>query len=331
MNAFYKIITFLIPLTAFTAVFSAPALSKMDIIDRVIAIVNEEIITLSDLNSKGASVFNRIKNTVPGPEIEQTLKKAQQDMLTRLIDQALIIQRAKDLGISVNESDIDAAIDRILVQNNGTIEDLKQELADLGTSEKEYRSIMRDKMLQSMTINREIRSKIVITDEKIQEYYDENYTAGALPDGYYILQIGLTWDKGNGVRTKERARQRAEEIRKMSVNGRDFMELAKSYSDLPSARDGGDIGVFKKEEMAPYMRETITAMQPEEVSEVIETPSGYQFFKLLSSNEQGRAIQAGLDSVKLKIKEQLFQKKMKKLSEIWLEQLREKAYIKRLL
>ncbi|MEA1933508.1 MAG: peptidylprolyl isomerase [Thermodesulfobacteriota bacterium] len=331
MNAFFKIIAFFIPLTALTAIFSASALSETDIVDRVIAIVNEEIITLSDLESKGEPVFNRIRNTAPAPEVEQAIRDAQHEILTQLINQALILQQAKKLGISVNNSDIDAAINRLLMKNNETIEDLKQELTYLGMSEEEYRSIIRDRMLQSRTINREVRSKIVITDEKIQEYYDTHYTADAVPDGYYILQIGVTWDEKNGVRTKERAMQRAKEIRKMSIKDRDFMELAESYSDLPSARDGGDIGVFKKEEMAAYMRETIIGMQPGEISHIIETPSGYQFFKLLSVKNQGRTVQAEFDSVKLEIKEQLFQEKTKKLSETWLEQLREKAYIKRLL
>ena len=117
-------------------------------------------------------------------------------------------------------------------------------------------------------------------------------------------------------------------MRSLALAGQDFKKLAHEYSDLPSAVDGGDIGVFKENEMAPAMRKAIIGLKPGEVSTIVETPSGYQVFKLLSSQEGQIVTKVPYESVKDEIREILYRQEMQKLYKNWLEELRSQSYVR---
>jgi len=112
------------------------------------------------------------------------------------------------------------------------------------------------------------------------------------------------------------------------VSGSDFSELARKFSDLPSKAEGGDIGVFEEVEMASYMRGAVTSLNPGQVSDIIETPVGYQFFKLLSSKEGGIVTIAPYSEVKEEIREKLYDQELRKEFEEWIEDIRSEAYIR---
>ena len=134
-----------------------------------------------------------------------------------------------------------------------------------------------------------------------------------------------------GFDTKEAAEENAKEIRARVLDGESFMELAKAFSNLPSARDGGDIGLFEKDEMAAYMKDVILAMHPGEISPIVETGNAYQFFKLLSVNEGDIVVKAPYESVREEIRDVLYRQKMEEQYNLWVKSLREEAYIKILL
>ncbi|MDP2104565.1 MAG: peptidylprolyl isomerase, partial [Desulfobulbaceae bacterium] len=121
-----------------------------------------------------------------------------------------------------------------------------------------------------------------------------------------------------------------EETRKRALAGQDFHALARQFSDLPSAVDGGDIGVFKKEELSPDMKASILTMKPGEISPVENTPFGFQFFKLLSDQGDAR-LQAPYESVKDEVRQRLLEETLNAQFQKWIHELREQAYIKKLL
>jgi len=112
------------------------------------------------------------------------------------------------------------------------------------------------------------------------------------------------------------------------MGGQDFKQLARQYSDLPSAVDGGDIGAFQEDEMAEYMRDAVTSLKPGEISPVVESPNGYMLFKLLSSQEGKIITKVPYESVKEEIRNTLYQQEMEKRYDTWLEEIRNQAYIK---
>ncbi len=306
------------------------------LVDRVVAVVNDDVITLTELEKTGQSFFERIKTQAPPTEVERALKQAREEVLSSLVDKMLVRQVAEKLNISVSEQEIDSAVDQILTRNNATIEEFRQELTSIGATEQEYRDNLRGQILQSKIISYEVRSRIVIVEDDIKEYYQKEYTLEKGEGGYYILQMGFTWRnsvslEGAGFDTKEAAREKAEEIRARVVDGESFTELAKAYSNLPSAEDGGDIGFLQKDEMAAYMKEVILAMKPGEISPIIETNNTFQFFKLLSLRDGDLVVKAPYEAVREEIRDVLYQQEMEEQYKTWVKRLREEAYIQILL
>jgi len=302
-----------------------------ELVDRVVAVVNDDVITLSELEEEAAPAFAKIRAEAPAAQVDDAIQKARRDILRSMIDHKLLLQRAANRQIEVSDAEIDAAIDRIMEENSLTVEQFREQLAAMGVSEGKYRSSLRDQILRSRLLSYEIRSKVVITNEQIEAYYRDKYLQHNSPEGYHILQFGSGWeDKGRSA-SKEEALKRAEQLREMVLAGENFNEIAKSYSDLPSGVDGGDIGTFKKEELADYMWQSIKDLHPGEVSPVIETPAGFQFFKLLSKSSDGVIAQAPLENVKEEIRATLYDQELKKKFEYWVKELRENSYVKELL
>lgn len=309
--------------------FFRPPVARAEMVDRIIAIVNDDVITFSDLNREGAPLFRRIIQEAPPDQVEAALLKARGEILSGLIDKLIVAQRAKKLGISVSDAEVDEAINKIIARNNVTPEKFWQQLTLMGTTEHDYRELIRSQILQERLIDYEIRSRVVVTDEKIHEYYEKNYTQKIKKGGYQILQMGFAW-KEDTPAAKADALRRAEEARKQVLAGQDFRTVARQSSDLPSAKDGGDIGVFKKSEMADYMKTSILGLKVGQISTIQETPVGYQFFKLLS-DEGDVAFQAPFEAVKDKIRQQLYNEALNSQFQKWVKELRDQAYIKKLL
>lgn len=301
-----------------------------ELVDRVVAVVNDDLITLSELNEEGKEFFQMVTEKTPEDELSAVLSKARREMLSRLIDRKITIQKAEEIGISVSDAEIDGAVRSILDRNKTTRENFLRQLRAMGISESKYRSSLREQILHSKLVGYEVDSKIVITEEKANEFYSKEYLKELPDNAYYILQMGFTWGGSSG-RTEEEARQQAERVREMVLAGQNFKELARQYSELPSAADGGDIGVIKENEMASYMRETIKSVRPGEVSSIVETGNAYQFFKPLAVKHGEIVTLAPFESVKEEIIELLRKREHEKLYGKWVQELREQAYIRELL
>jgi len=304
-----------------------------DYVDRVVAVVNDDVILQTELEKAGREYFERIRMKAPAGEVESAIEKARGEVLSSLIDNMIVKQKAAELGLTVEEAEIDNAIAQILSDNNATLEEFRKELDKVNVSMQDYRDNLRNQILQSRLVGQQVRSRIVIVEEDIKEYYEKEYTQEKGESGYYILQIGFNWKNLvtlDGV-SQEEAREKAEAIRARVLAGESFGELARSYSDFPSATDGGNLGLIKKDEMAAYMRDAILSMHPGDISPIIETGSTFQFFKLLSSREGDLVVKAPYESVKDEIREILYRQEMEKDYKAWVENLREQAYIKILL
>lgn len=308
--------------------------ARAEVADRIVAVVNDDIITLSELNEEGAPYFQALIKKVPTEQQQAEMQKLRQEILSHLIDQRLIDQQAAKLEIQVSEADIDQTIETILTDNHVSREQYKKDLADKGLTEPQYREQLKRQMLQSRLISHEVRSKVVVTEEKINQYFQENYTAGPdSPDspGYHLLQMGFLFGDAYKSKTADEAKQAAAEAKKQLDGGKDFAELAKEVSDLPSKEDGGDIGVFQQSELAPSMKDVVLALKTGEVSEIIETPTGYQLVKLVSAPEakgEAKAKVTPPPEIKKEIEAKLYQAEGEKLLKKWLSEVRSQAFIK---
>ena len=307
-----------------------------EVVDRVVAEVNNEVITLSEVEEVGEGEFKRIALEVPPENRILAIEQLREDILRSLIDQKLIRQEAAKQGITVTTEETDEMFEQTLLANNITEEQLLAQLEENGINEVSFRRNLESQIYQRKLLSREVTSRIVITEEAILDYYDTSYTKHIPEGGYYLLQIGISWGETEGEEIdpavleerKLSARQRAERVQKLAQSGSDFKELARKFSDLPSAAEGGDIGVFEESEMASYMRGAVTSLNPGQVSAIIETPVGYQFFKLLSSKEGGIVTLAPYSEVKEEIREKLYDQELRTEFEEWIEGIRNEAYIR---
>jgi len=311
---------------------------KAELVDRVVAVVNDSVITMSEVDEEGKVYFRKVTETVPAEKLTQMLSKAREDVLNGLIDKALIKQKAKEMNVRVSDSELQRAMDKILLNNNLTPEQFKIKLDQGGINEKTYRDNLRSQLLQKKLVGLSLHSKIAITDDMILDYYDTHYTQHLKEDEYYLLQIGFTWEDRSTAglvaaqldQKKQSARERAERVHSLARQGNDFKELARKFSDLPSAEDGGDIGVFKKEDMAEDMSRIVTSLKQGEVSDIIETAAGFQFFKLLSAKDQAIVPKTPLESVKKEIENKLYQEKLQQAYKEWITRIKQKAHIQKM-
>lgn len=304
-----------------------------DVVDRVVAIVNDDVITLSEVNEEGKPLLQRVAENVPASELADALQQARKTIIEKLIEKKIMLQEAAKAKISISDDEVQMALDRILEKNKTSIEQFREEMAKLGMTEAQYRENLKEQVLSSKLVNLEIRSKVIIPEDKIIDYYDTHYTERVEEGGYYLLQIGIsqpgesTASADKTVR-KQEARKKIEEIRALALAGQDFKSLAKKHSDLPSATDGGDIGVLQKDDMPAPMYEAIARTKTGELTEIIETDSGYQFFKVLSGQDGQIITKVPYESVKDEIFETLYQQEMEGRFAEWLKSKKSLAYIK---
>jgi peptidyl-prolyl cis-trans isomerase SurA len=309
---------------------------KAELVDRVVAVVNEDVITMSEVNEEGKAFFQKITEQAPADELSAALRRGREDVLNGLIDKKLIAQEAAKQKVTVSDEELDAAFKQMSATNQMGPEEFRDKLKKIGMTEAVYRENLRNQILQSKLLNYEVRSKIIITDDMILDYYDTHYTKQVAEGGYYLLQMGFVAKKDAPNSGKADAaamldaKKRAERVRELVAGGQDFSSLAKKFSELPSAADGGNIGTFQAGEMADYMKGAVTSLAPGQVSEVVETPDGYQFFKLLSSQDGGVVVQAPYESVKEEIKKTLYEETLKVEFDAWVKKIRESAYIKKM-
>jgi peptidyl-prolyl cis-trans isomerase SurA len=318
-------------LTAFILTFLLYGPSEAKLVDKVVAVVNGEVITNIELEQALQGIKARLRQNTPPAEMEKALAKARETTLDGMIENLLIAQKAKELKVEVTSEEITGAIENIAAENGLTVDQLYDELKKNNVKEDEYRRKMANQISRSKLLNYEVRSKIVISEEKARHYYDTVYTKQQMADGYHIMQIGFTWDSPeSSSTTREGARLRAESIRKMVAEGQDFRELAQSFSDLPSSKEGGDLGFFKEDEMADQMRKIIINLQPGQISDIIETQGSFQFFLMLARNIGGKAEFAPFELVSSKIQNELGQKELNKNYQNWMKELLDQALIKKL-
>ena len=319
-------------------VFFLAGNSTAQVVDRAVAVVNDEVILLSDLESTGKAYFEKVSESTPEASRAEALRNARNQVLDAIIEDTLIRQEAKKGKISVSDDEFKRSYEQILKQNGLTDAQFMEKVKESGLTREEYNKKLRNQILSEKLINMDVRSKVIVTDTMVKDYYDSHSKEqAATKGGYALLQMGFTWGQTpesrksapNLYADKMDAKKRAEHAHQLAKEGQDFGELAKKFSNLPSAADGGDIGVFKEDDMAADMREAVIHLKPGEISDIIETPAGFQFFKLIA-DKAGVDPQSSYEAAKEKIRDILYREQLKKAFDDWIKNLKAQAYIRKM-
>ena len=308
------------------AVFVLEADIHAEIVDRIVAMVNNDIITLSELNTALKPYEDKIEEAgYSKDKKEKLLFKIRQDMLGRLIDEKLTDQEVGRLGIKVSDQEVDAAIERIKSSQLMTQEDLEKALEKDGLSLDAYREKIRREIMRPKLINYSVKSKIIITDEDVKAYYDAHQDQYGGEKKFHLSNILILCDPHASQEIKENKLAAITEIKNLLDQGESFHEVARSYSEAPNAGDGGELGLFTLDVLSDQLRKTVLSLEEGTYTDVMETGQGYQIFFLdRIETTPGKK----LEEVSETISSQLYEKRVEKRFKSWIDSLRENSHIK---
>jgi peptidyl-prolyl cis-trans isomerase SurA len=305
-----------------TAFFQGTACGE--IFNRVVAIVNADVVTLYELNTRIAELTGMPPEALKRKSESQYLETRRR-VLNMLIEEKIAFEKIRELKITVPPKEVDAAIEKVKAQNNMTQEDLVAALKEKGQSFEQYRKMLKKELERVRLINYEVKSNIIITEEELKAYYDEHKDEFSTKGRVHLAMIFLKQeDPGNQRELKELKEKAAGLIKKIKA-GEDFGKLAKAFSNGPGANEGGDLGVFKISELNPEMAANIKDLSSGEVGVPIVGPSGIQIVKVVEKDQGG---EKSFDQVKNSIRSTLYRKKLDETYSAWIKGLREKAYTK---
>lgn len=304
----------------------ATASATAQVVDRIVAVVNEEIILLSELQDRLEPFAQRIRQQGfdPGQE-RQMLFKVREEIINRLVDEKLTDQEIKRNDIQVSQDEVDNAIERIKAANYFTDEDLRQFLEQEQMTMEQYRETIKEQILRTRLVNYQVKSKIVITEAEIQAYYDRNPDIYGGKRRYHLRNILMRVPGFSTDAQRAAVLETMQQLRARAEAGASFADLARTYSQSPAAADGGDIGEFEEETLSPQIRAALEGLEPGGTTAVLNTDQGFQ---LLFLEAIRRTEGKPLDQVREEIHQSLFDEVVEKRFASWLEALRSQSHIK---
>jgi peptidyl-prolyl cis-trans isomerase SurA len=297
-----------------------PTYSSAQQIDGIAATVNDEVITTLEVDREYLQMQKDLERAPAGEK-----PPVKSDALNRLVDKKLIDQKIRELDIKVPDDEVRAAIEDVKKQNGLSQEALVQALAGQGLSFDQYKNQLKEQLERVRMMGQEVRSKVQVGEREIRDYYDANRAKYGVEELFHARHIFFKVDKKGGAEELARTEARANSVLKEALAGKDFVELAKKYSTDPAAaKDGGDLGTFRKADMLPEIGETVASMKPGQVSPLVLSPAGLHIIKL---EEKSTSAGKSFDEVKGAIEDTLYKKKTDDRFAQWVKDLRTSAVI----
>ena len=295
-----------------------------EVTDRIVATVNGDIITLYELNVS-------IKN-LTGLHVEElkqkdedNFHKVRQTVLNSMINELIAEQHISKLGIRVAAKDVEDAIERVKSDNKLTQEDLIYSLKAEGVTLQGYKERIKKEIEQARLVNYEVKSKIVVTEAEMKDYYNKHIKNYIEEDRVLLARIFLSVKDPDDNDEIAKVRALGHDIIRKLKEGHDFFNLAGKYSQGPAVAEGGRLGWIKMKNLEPTLKNKIDKLSPGQHSDLDRTVSGFQILKVL---EEKRGNVKPFKDLRSLIHTKLFKKKVEERYAIWLKKLREESYIK---
>jgi peptidyl-prolyl cis-trans isomerase SurA len=289
-------------------------------LDRVVAVVNKEVITWSELYKMMEYEASDKVRAMSEQDRVKVFKDNEAVFLDRLIDMRLEVQEAARIGLDVSNEEVKEAIEDIKKKYSLTEKALEDSLKKDGLTFEEYKKKLSEQILVSQLVNREIRSKIVLSEGDAKKYFDANRDKFSDGETFKIRQILLKKPEHDA--DKEAVEEKASVIMQRLKAGDDFSALAREYSDDPSGKMGGDLGYIKKSYMAKEFIEVLSHMKVGDFSNPFWTEKGLHIIKLDEKVPPKTAAEV-MENVKKQLAEAEFLERYNS----WIKGLREKAHI----
>ena len=285
-------------------------ISAAKVEDRIVAIVNSDLITWSELKREVAPERERLEKQYRGEELARRLKMAEAMALTTMIERRLQLQEAKARSIDVGDQEVKQAIKQLIQQGE------KIDEKDPANTKS-----VRDQLTLLRVVDREVRSGVMVADPEMKRYYQEHRDRFALPEEYTLSQILI---KPRSPDDLADAKSKTRDIMALLKQGESYEDLALRYSDGPNASRGGRLGLVRQGELLPAIERGVSKLSEGGISDVIESPEGFHIVRVEDKKpKQFRPY----EEVKQEIQALVFQQKSEDMFQAWLADLKNKAYI----
>jgi len=296
--------------------------ASAEICNRVVAKVNQNLITLYELNQKFRAMTG-MDPVVLEHRNEKKFKETRLRILDLLIEEKIARGKIRELGIEVTPGQVDAAIEKIKANHFIDQEQLLLRLKEEELSYDTYREQIKNELERTRLINLEVKSKIIIREENIQAYYNAQIHQFTHEATVHLATIFIKFKKPADKAQRRSAMKKAEAVYEALNRGEAFEALAKKYSDWPGADEGGSLGFFKTSQLERDIRERISPLSAGEVTRPIVRPAGIQILRLL---ERKGGAQKPIEEVRDAIYAILFRQEVDKRYAVWIRELKESAY-----
>jgi peptidyl-prolyl cis-trans isomerase SurA len=309
-------------------------------VEEIIARVNNQIITTSEYNREKEQLKQEAQQQDPA-HVDKIVAERQKDVLRGLIDQQLLLEKGKDLGITA-DTDLVKRLDEMRKQMNlENMEDLEKAAQAQGVSYEDFKQNLRNQIITQQVIGREVGSHLSITKEEEQKFYEDHKNDLEQPETIKLSEILVSTQKpaagqnasnaqnaSDGAAENEAqlnaAKAKAEDLRDQIRKGASFEEVAKKNSDGPTAAQSGDLGMFKRGTLAKELEDKTFAMKPGDVTDVIRTKQGFVILKVTEHHAAGVP---SMKEIEPRIQDALYMQKLEPALRAYLTKLREDAYI----
>jgi peptidyl-prolyl cis-trans isomerase SurA len=303
----------------------APA-AQTGIVDRIVAVVNDDIITQHDVETTMRPYVEKTKEQGLSPEMQrQAIVRLSKDVLETLIENKLTDQEVKRYNITVSEEEIDQQIAQIKRMNSVTDEGIRTMLTTRGMSMADYRKDIKGMLQRTKLVNREVTSRVVITKEEIKAYYEKNLAKYGGSRKYHLWNLFAKLPRNAGPVERQEAQALLQAALAEIKQGGSFEDMARSRGAGGGGLQGSDLGLFSAEELTSQLREVVKTMPAGTVSPIVESEFGYQVvFVQQIAETAGRP----LAEVEPEIQETLYREIVDSKISAWITELRRRSHIK---
>ena len=310
----------MVPVVMIAFLCSSAVTNAAILLDRVVAVVNKEVITWSELYKTMDNDATEQMKGLKEDERMKVYKKNEAPFLDKLIDFRLQLQEARRIGMRISPDEVKEAMENIKKKYSINDQVFEESLKKEGLSLEEYKKSLSDQILVSQFLNRMIKNKIVVSEKDVNTYIAANKISIHDDEAFKLRQIFFKNPKDDA--DKKAVEEKADLVEQKLKSGEDFSKLAAEYSEDPSGKSGGDLGYVKRELLANEFIDVLSRMKAGDVSQPFWTDRGLHIIKL-DEREAPKTKEELRESVKDKLSEEQFTEKYKSL----ITELRQKAHI----
>ncbi|MEQ9499655.1 MAG: peptidylprolyl isomerase [Deltaproteobacteria bacterium] len=306
--------------TMLVATLAVGAPSDRELLDRIVAVVNDEVITLCEVEASA-------KPYMQHNEGEERKKLLFKDILDQLISERLLAQEIKQAKITVSDEEVSRAVKDILRQNRISEEQLKQAIESRGMSMGQYREDLKSQLVRLKLIDMKVRSRVVIPEADIKAEYDQRTKDDEQEELVHIRHIFFKWGENATEAEKAAIRDKAVAARKQALSG-DFEAVAKELSEGPTRNNGGDLGELSGKQLLPELKVALEGVEPGTITNPIDTANGVHVVYLV-----GRRFKKPNSYAELRdrIYQEMYQRRVEEQTKVWLDELRGQSAVRVLL